>query len=360
LVALVLGPAQVSAGPLEFSRAAKSPDSAQVLTSVVWSPDGRLLASAGESPSVFVWETAGLKLVHQLDSGAKGLPTLSQLNIAFSADGKWLAAGCRAIRLWDTATWTVSRELIGPDIDVSAPQPIGIQSLLFSPHEQSLVASYHGLPPRGSPVVAFRISDGGVQWTYELHSQFDHPRILPPLIAVPDKHEFVFASGQMSFAGQSAERSTAVVFLDGATGTETRRIERIHSQAPAAVALSRDEKLLATASHYGTTSNGLRDTDPIRIWDAASGKTLHELPIEAGVWTLAFTPDGRYLVASQTSAPGHNQLAVWKVDSWTQVQTVSLSSAQTVRGLAFSPDGTSLAAVAPHEIALFRVSAELR
>jgi WD40 repeat protein len=163
----------------------------------------------------------------------------------------------------------------------------------------------------------------------------------------------------MSFAGQSAERSTAVVFLDGATGNETRRIERIHSQAPAAVALSHDEKLLATASHYGTTSNGLRDTDPIRIWDVASGKALHELPIEAGVWSLAFSPYGRYLIASQTKSPGHNQLVVWKVDTWTQVQTLSLSSTQTVWGLAFSPNGRSLAAVAPHEVALFQVSAEL-
>src|SRR6516164_9479620 len=109
-------------------------------------------------------------------------------------------------------------------------------------------------------------------------------------MAGPEHHEIAIASGQLSFAGQSAELSTAVIFLNTATGAETRRIERIHSEAPATAALSRDEKLLATASHYGMMSNSWRDTDPLRSWDAASGKTLHELPVEAGVWAWHSVP----------------------------------------------------------------------
>jgi WD40 repeat protein len=259
--------------------------------------------------------------------------------------------------LWETVTWTQARELDGPGINPSVPQPIGVQSLTFTPDGRSLVVSYNELPPRSSPLVAFGVNDGGVQWSYELHSQFDHPRILPPLIKLPDRHEIGFASGQVNFGGKTdLIRSTAIIMLDAVTGSETHRIERIHSEAPAALAITRDEKLVATASYYGLTSNGVRDTDPIRIWDVASGKNLHELPITAAVRTLAFTPDGRYLIASQTESPGHNALRIWRVDSWTEVKTVGLAAAQTVWGLSFSPDGRQLAAVSPHEVALFQVA----
>jgi dipeptidyl aminopeptidase/acylaminoacyl peptidase len=357
LAALLLNPVYVSAGPIEFSRDVKCPDPAQVLTSAAWSPDGRLLAAAGEAPSVFVWETAGHKLIQRLDGGAKGLASGSRHSVAFSPDGKFLAAGIRSVRLWDTATWRQTRELDGPGINPGVPQPIGVQSLMFTPDGQSLVVSYNELPPRSSPVVAFGLNDGAVQWSYELHSQLDHPRILPPLINLPDRHEMGFASGQMNFGGRTdLIRSTAIIFLDPTKGTETRRIERIHSEAPTALAISRDEKLLATASRYGSSSNGVRDTDPIRIWDAATGQDVHELPITAGVRTLAFTPDGRYLIASQTESPGHNALKVWRVDSWTEVKTVDLAAAQTVWGLSFSPDGRQLAAVGPYEVALFQVA----
>jgi WD40 repeat protein len=344
-----------TAAPLESLTEIKSPDPTQVLTSAAWSPNGRLLAAAGESPPVFVWETTGHKLIQRLDGGAKGIAAGSRHSVAFSPDGKLLAAGCRAVRLWETATWTQTREIDGPDVNPRVPQPIGVQSLIFGPDGQSLIVSYYESPPRSSPVVSFRLGDGGVQWSYELHSQLDHPRILPPLIELPSRHEIGFASGQLNFGGRTdLARSTAIIFLDAASGTETRRIERIHFEGPAALAVSRDEKLLATASHYGSTSNGVPDTDPIRIWDSASGKNLHELPITAAVRMLAFSPDSRYLIASEVESPGHNRLTVWRVDSWAEVQTVSLSSAQTVWGLSFSPDGRQLAAVGPFAITLFQ------
>jgi WD40 repeat protein len=344
-----------TAGPLESVSEVRSPDAAQVLTSAAWSPDGRLLAAAGESPPVFVWETTGHKLIQRLDGGVKGIAAGSRHSVAFSPDGKLLAAGCRAVRLWETATWTQTREIDGPDVNPRVPQPIGVQSLTFGPDGQSLIVSYYESPPRSSPVVAFRLRDGGVQWSYELHSQFDHPRILPPLLNLPVRREIGFASGQLNVTGQTdLARSTAIIFLEPSLGTETRRIERIHNEGPAAVAVSRDEKLLATVGHHGVMSGAWRDTDPIRIWSVADGTKTHELPLSAGVLALAFSPDGRFLVASQTESPGHNRLTVWRIDTWTEVQTLSLPAAQTVWGLSFSPDGRQLAAVGPFTIMLFR------
>jgi WD40 repeat protein len=350
----------ISAAPLEFLRETKVPEKTQVLNSVAWSPDGRLLAAAGESPSVFVWQSDNLNLVRQLDGGVKGMSGIARHSIAFSPDGKWLAAGCRAVRIWDTATWTQAKELIGPGITIREPQPIGVHSLLFSPDGLSLVVSYDELAPRPSPIVAFSLGDSSIMWTYELHSAVDHPRISSALIPLPNHHEVAFGSGQLNIGGRTdLIRSTAIVLLDANQGTETRRIERIHSEAPAAVAMSRDERLFATASHFGSTSNGIRDTDPVRIWDAVTGTVVHEIPVEAHVWAMAFSSDGRYLVASESTSPAHNQLTIWRVDSWAQVQTLNPPAVGTAWGLGFSPDGRELAAVGPYGIALFRVSADL-
>ncbi len=69
-------------------------------TSVVYSPDGKLLAAGGDNGRVRVW-TAGGRLVRVLD-GHKGLIW----SIAFAADGRTLATAGEdgTARLWEVAS----------------------------------------------------------------------------------------------------------------------------------------------------------------------------------------------------------------------------------------------------------------
>jgi hypothetical protein len=62
------------------------------------------------------------------------------------------------------------------------------------------------------------------------------------------------------------------------------------------------------------------------------------------------------MIAGEIESPGHNQLKAWRVDSWAEVQTLSLPAAQTVWGMTFSPDGRYLATVSPRAVTLFRVA----
>jgi len=63
-------------------------------------PDGKLLAGAGDEPSIQLWDTATGKPVEELKGHTDWV-----LCLAFSPDGKWLASGGYdgTVRLWDVA-----------------------------------------------------------------------------------------------------------------------------------------------------------------------------------------------------------------------------------------------------------------
>ncbi|APW61695.1 WD40 repeat domain-containing protein [Paludisphaera borealis] len=99
-------------------------------------------------------------------------------------------------------------------------------------------------------------------------------------------------------------------------------------------ALSLDGCVLATARHRVDLDDDFR----VRLWNVADGRFIKALDDCEFVYTLAFSPDGRILLAGALG----RRLAAWDVGSG-GVLGWSKSAAQCVAPLAFAPDGSALA-----------------
>ena len=314
-------------------------------TSASWSSDGTKIAVSGGYPETDIFLASTLSVVEKLDGGPKGFAGGSQHNVAFSADGRLLVSGPLIATVWDTASWQQKLQLIGPSR--SAPQPFGIRSIVFSPDRQFVVVAYQSAGHPGVPIVAYRITDGSVAWTYQLKPTIGLPSVRTPLVTITARNEIAFGTREGTPDVSSDRRKLSrIVILDAVSGTMVRSIDDIHTDSPTALAITNDGQWFATAT--------LENKDPVRIWNAVSGARIKELTVHTEVSALAFSLDGRYLVGSVSESPGHSNLRIWNVETGAVVQVFPTPrEVGTAFGLEFSPDGSRLVAVG-HGIAVLR------
>jgi RNA polymerase sigma factor (sigma-70 family) len=103
----------------------------------------------------------------------------------------------------------------------------------------------------------------------------------------------------------------------------------VHSFLTDSVVWSPDGKVLATT---GGNSTGRQ----LVLWDAATGRELHDLPAEEAVMAAAFSPDGKSLAATDPRGA-----LLWDVVTGKEVARFEARS--SAWAVAFSPDGKTLA-----------------
>ena len=277
--------------------------------SVVFSADGKRLASASDDQTVKVWDTtSGLETLT-----LKG-HTSSVLSVAFSPDGKWLASGSSdtTVKVWDITSGRETLTLKGHTAEVTC--------VAFSADGKRLASASND-----QTVKVWDTTSGRETLTFKRHIEWSCLAFSPdgtrlalggtPMEEVPDDAPFTVTS----------LHDQTVTVWDATSGREILTLKG-HTDLITSVAFSADGKRLVSASSDKT----------VKVWDTTSGQEMHTLKGHTGPVTgVVLSADGQ-LVAS---ASADRMVKLW--DATTGEETRMLLMGH-VGSMVLSADGRRL------------------
>jgi WD40 repeat protein/serine/threonine protein kinase len=309
---------------------------------VAFSSNGKLLALAGVKNSVQVWNV-------EAKTWLFSQPHRSETTcVAVSSDGRTAASGGndQLVRVWDLATPQELRTLIDEDYfqgGVSRVRSLAHQgSLLVSAHENGMakvwdpatgVLRHKLIVSSKSPVLAAVLqADGVLLATGDADGlvKLWDPRTGAHLRTLRGHaspvHALALSEDALTLA--SGSEDGAVHLWDPATGADLRNLS---NDGPVrSLAFVADDQWLAVASDSS-----------IKVCDVATGETLHALSGHQGSVRMAYHPAGKMLAAC---GAGDRSIRVWDVaHDPPQPRVLSpYASGLRVESLAFTPEGRYL------------------
>ncbi|HLY75266.1 MAG TPA: hypothetical protein VKU80_14190 [Planctomycetota bacterium] len=234
------------------------------------------------------------------------------VSLSFSPDGKTLASGGGALRLWDLETGRRLRKI----------ERFLLNTVVFSPDGQLVAGGWSE-----GEIGLWDARSGDLRHEFKAHRNASG---VPSIVFSSDGSRLV-----------SCEEGDTVRFWDPSTGKEVMNLEGLEKEVRF-VALSRDGQALAC----------VKGKDRISIWDVKERERLHEMTVgreAVNDLVVAFSPDGKTLASWCLG----RKVVLWDVSTGLETRSFDIGSkgfsrcavytCHDLKNLSFSPDGTKLA-----------------
>jgi len=308
---------------------------------VAFSPDGKRLVSPSFDKTMKVWDLESGQAIQTFE-----VRTDQVKSLAFSPDSKRLVMASKdekVIRLWDTVN--------GKEIQPLKGHKYYIDSVAFSPDGKRVASAGSTFLGPGYLGEVKLWDTASLQQVLPLTLK-GHTAPVRSVAFSPDGKLLASGAGAFGpFRGfrKGKETKGNLILWDAATGREVQTI-KINGRGGQvkSVAFSPDGKLVASGSWNFAggppgrdRSEDLKEWGAIKLWDTGTGKGIRTFKWRtAGVNSLAFSPDGKHLAATDYNLK--SEFKLWEVATGQEVRTFKGHTLPVV-SVVFSPDGKLLA-----------------
>jgi WD40 repeat protein len=306
------------------------------ILSVVFSPDGNLLATGDGNSTVRIWRGSDLKQIFTL-TGHKAWVK----SVAFNSSGQILASGSEdsTIRVWNVKTRHCLRVLrehtnrvrsvvFSPNQDILASCSDDKDIRLWNAHTGECLKILSGhtnlvfciaFSPDGSILASGSLDNTVKIWTIstgKFHDILQNNHA--PIDAVS------FSPNGSVLAAASADKT--IKLLDVNTGRLIKTLEG-HTAMVHSVTFNSEGTILVSSSADKT----------VKLWSVAEGECLKTFEHEGRVYSIALHPQGTMLA----SGVHDNNIKLWDINQ-SKVVKIQKGYNDSVRSIVFDPQGKVL------------------